>query len=250
MAEITEPTYFRAGRNLGATAITAAHLLTVETSEQDGVQLATGSTDEPNGVAIEAMAVDGVARSIQVGGRCEVVAGAAVAIGDKITSDSTGRGVPTTSASASKWGRAVTAQATVGSTFELEMREQTNAGGGTVVYSLTLTDDLLTASANTQSFAFATLPANARVLGYEWDLTEAFTDGSAGTFNLDIGISGAEESIAASLDVDGASLGSYGAAVFKTFSAAAVIARMQSSVNVVTATAGSVTLRLFCAVAA
>jgi hypothetical protein len=49
----------------------------------------------------------------------------------------------------------------------------------------------LTASALNQSFDFAAaLPASAVVLGAYVDVTEAFTDGVAGTFTVDLGVSG------------------------------------------------------------
>lgn len=66
-----------------------------------------------------------------------------------------------------------------------------NEGAGVHVVSRAVGIADLTAGALNQSFDFsAALPDDAYVVGRYVDVTEAFTDGAAGTFTVDLGISG------------------------------------------------------------
>jgi hypothetical protein len=119
---------------------------------------------------------------------------------------------------------------------------------GVLSKSLALTDDLLTESDGSQSFNLGTaLPANAVVIGHSVTITEAFTDGSAGVFTLDVGISGALDSI-----MNGGALGTIatvsgplGARSSGRYTSAQLLATVLADVNVVTATAGAATVEVF-----
>ena len=107
----------------------------------------------------------------------------------------------------------------------------------------------LTAAAGHQSFDFAAaLPADAVVVGAYVDVTEAFTDGAAGTFTVDLGVSGGTtDALVNGGDITtaiakigtpagGAPRGWYGGTTF----AVDVI----GTVNVDTATAGALTAKI------
>ena len=118
--------------------------------------------------------------------------------------------------------------------------------------SLNITDADLTDEDGSQSFDFGSaLPANAVILGYDIRVAEAFTDGAAGTFTLDVGISGGD------LDqlVDGAALGTIanianapGVRPTGRYGNITLAATVLGSVNVDTATAGDVTIEVVYAV--
>jgi hypothetical protein len=246
MGSITNPTYFRSARNLGGTDIAKGYLLTKNTTAQNAVEKANSATDLPAGVCVEAMVASGVARSAQIAGRADVVCGAAVAIGDKITSDSSGRGIAATLDSQSIWGVANTSTSSAGETFEMDLDYGSVPAtpSGVQVATVSIGHADLTAAATAQSIALVSLPADAVVLGYEWVLTEAFA-GSAQTFNADIGYTSAETNIAADLDIDGSATDT-GAAIMRQYAAAHDIeVRVQSSGNVVNATAGALVVNLF-----
>lgn len=85
----------------------------------DQVQLAAAATDVLHGVAM-ADIENGVSGDIQKLGLARVEAGAAVAIGARITSDAVGRGV--TAVSTNTWiGVANTAAAALGDIIEVEL---------------------------------------------------------------------------------------------------------------------------------
>lgn len=245
MGQITQPTCFRSGRNLGA-AVSKGYLLTKNTSAANAVELANSATDLPAGICVEAMAASGVARSFQITGRADCVCGAAVAIGDRITSDASGRGIAATADSQSIWGVANTATSAAGETFELDLDYGSVPAtpSGVQVATVSIGHALLTATATAQSFALVSLPADAVVLGYEYILTEAFA-GNSQTFNADVGYTSAETNIAADLDIDGAT-GDTGTSVMRQYPAAHdILVRVQSSGNVVEATAGAMQINLF-----
>lgn len=118
--------------------------------------------------------------------------------------------------------------------------------------SLTIDHEDLDESDGSQSIDFASaLPANAVILGYDIRVTEAFTDGDAGVFTLDVGISGGD------LDqlVDGAALGNIanianapGVRPTGRYGAVTLAATVLGSVNVDTATAGTAVVEVFYAV--
>lgn len=107
----------------------------------------------------------------------------------------------------------------------------------------------LTEADGAQSFDFASaLPANAVILGYDVRVTEGFTDGAAGTFTMDVGISGGD------LDqlVDGIAIGAIanlgnapGVRPTGRYGAITLAATVLGSVNVDTATAGALTVEVF-----
>jgi hypothetical protein len=110
----------------------------------------------------------------------------------------------------------------------------------------------LTDADGSQTFNFgAALPANAVLLSRHISVTEAFTDGAAGVFTLDVGDTDVDAI------VDGAALGTI-AELFGTsgvrsggrWGGTTPTATVLGSVNVTTATAGSVTIELFYSVVA
>lgn len=245
---VSQPTNFRSARNLGAATIARYRLCTWNTTAENGVELANSATDAPRGVATEEMVQNGPATSVQTGGVADCVAGAAVAIGDRITSDSTGRGIPATSDSQSTWGTAVTAASGADVHFKLDLDYKVNQQGGIMVAELEIGHADLTDADGEQTFAFVTVPAGSVIYGYEFVLTESFVAGSQ-TLNADIGYATAETNIAADLDIDGSTTDT-GAAVMRQYSVSRDIqVRVQSSGNVVNATAGAMTIRLFYAAA-
>ena len=200
--EISQPSYHRTGINAGSAAIVVGTILKRTTGEQE-VDVATAASDAFAGIAIEDMPV-GIGRSVQVDGVAIVRTGAAIAIGDKLTTDSTGRAVPVSSSSQNIIGVAVTAATAADQTVSVEL---TKAGAGTNsnVFSRTLTLAFgdLTAAGTSQSFDIgAPLPTGARMLGYRVNRTAAFVKG-AQTFTGQIGVAGTLNKYADNLDIDG-----------------------------------------------
>lgn len=88
-----------------------------------------------------------------------------------------------------------------------------------------------------------TLPAGATVLGAHARVTEAWSDGAAGTFDLQVGIAGTEDLWVANGNLDaGGSLHSAATAVPRIVGAADLVVQIDGSVNLSTATAGKVTV--------
>lgn len=120
--QITRPSYHRAGKNLGGTDI-GANLILKQGSAVDEVAIATAVTDTLVGVSVEKI-VAGKAASYQMGGKQAVKAGAAVAVGALLTTDSQGRAI-TASQSASSLqnliGKAVTAASAADELIEVEL---------------------------------------------------------------------------------------------------------------------------------
>jgi hypothetical protein len=200
--EISQPSYHRTGINAGSTAIVVGTILKRGTGEQE-VDIATAASDAFAGIAIEDMPV-GIGRSVQVDGVAVVRTGAAVAIGDKLTSDSTGRAVPVSSTSQNIIGVAVTAATAADQTVSVELTKS-GAGTNSNVFKreLTLVFGDLTDADTSQSFSIgAPLPAGARMLGYRVNRTAAFVKG-AQTFIGQIGIAGTLNKYADNLDIDG-----------------------------------------------
>ena len=109
----------------------------------------------------------------------------------------------------------------------------------------------LTAGAHTQTFDFTNaLPEHALVIGSHVDVTEAFTDGAAGTFTCDVGIKGGDVDVwldgvniqAAIADLD-APKGVAPAGCF--LGSKTPMVTIDGSVNLNTATAGNLVASLF-----
>lgn len=115
--------------------------------------------------------------------------------------------------------------------------------------SLTVLDTELTESDGAQSFDFAeALPDDAVIVGVGLDVTEGFTDGVAGVFTADLGISGGDTD---SL-LDGADLASIakvsspqGVRPTGLYGGETIALDVKADVNVDTATAGEVTATVY-----
>lgn len=75
-----------------AAAVTGGKIVKLTANENE-VNLATAATDQPIGVTTEDQATIGEGVEIMIEGETWVTAGAAVAIGARITADASGRGV-------------------------------------------------------------------------------------------------------------------------------------------------------------
>lgn len=119
--QISNPSYFRAGRNDGATDIPRHRLLTFDTA-QDAVKLATAGTDEPAGITSDEAIEAGITRSYQKGGKAIAEAGAAIAVHAWVMPDGNGKAITATSGKFA-WGRAMIAAGADGDLVEIEMFE-------------------------------------------------------------------------------------------------------------------------------
>ena len=125
-----------------------------------------------------------------------------------------------------------------------------NTAAGVKVASRTVGIADLTAAAGNQSFDFAAaLPADAWVLGSYIDVTEAFTDGAAGTFTADLGESGGDTDalidgadITTAIAKVGTPIGTLGTGF--TYAGATLAIDIIGTVNVDTATAGALTVKV------
>lgn len=246
---ITEPSCKRGRHNEGAATITRGHILKYG-STQDGCALATSSSDEFCGVSLEDM--EGttygqvITRSVQIGGKAMVISGDAISIGDRLTTDSSGRAIPATGTNQSVIGVAESAATGADEEVECELSGiQVNAAGGLQCLEMQIEPADLTDADTSQSFALGTLPANCWVVGYQMELTEAFVKG-AQTFIGQIGYTGTLGAYADNLGVDGTP-GVAEAAVSKSPTAAKdVLCTITTNTGTVAeCTAGDVTLRLF-----
>lgn len=208
---IEQPSCFRNRHNTGAADIIRGKILTPSTTEVDGCALATSATASYCGVSVETMqgSTNGViTRSAQISGVAAVIPGAQIAIGDKLTSDSTGRAIPVTLTSQTVIGTARTAASAAVTTFSLETavevelgeQSQVAASGGLRCLSMHLVAADLTDADTSQDFALGTIPSGAWIVGYSVNPDELIVKG-AQTFALDIGYSGTAEYIAANLNV-------------------------------------------------
>ena len=106
----------------------------------------------------------------------------------------------------------------------------------------------LTDSDGSQSFNLGTvLPANAIVIGHAITVATGFTDGVAGVFTFDMGLSGTLDAIANGtvLTVAGEFHGPLGARSGGRWQAVQVLATVLADVNVDTATAGAATFEVY-----
>lgn len=122
---IDEPSCYRSGKNPSGTAnIVAKRLLKAATTAKDTVAVASATTDIPAGVSTETI-YGGASASYQVSGRAVVTSGAAVAIGDQITTDANAKAIPATQspgATQRVWGRAVTSASGADEDIEIELQ--------------------------------------------------------------------------------------------------------------------------------
>lgn len=210
--EITDPSVFRSRRNTGAATISRGRILTPSTTVVDGCTVATSATVGFCGVSVEDMEGttygQAITRSVQVGGKAPVIPGAQIAIGDLLTSDSTGRAIPVTNSGQTVIGRAETAAGAAATTFDLETAveveifpiAQVSASGGLRCLKMTIAAADLTDADTSQDFALGTIPAGAWIVGYHVMPDELIAKG-AQTFAMDIGYATAAEYIAANLNV-------------------------------------------------
>lgn len=247
-ATLTEPTCYRSGINEGAASISRGYILKYGAAF-GGCALSTSSSDRFFGVALETMegsTAGARTRSVQRSGRAMVVAGAACSIGDKLTTDSSGRAIPATGTNQSVLGTALLAASTAGDEIVVELElGQADAAGGLQCLEMQIEHTDLSDADTSQSFALGTVPANSWIVGYQMVLDEAFVK-SAQTFIGQIGISGTLGAYADNLDVDGTP-GTTEAAVSKspTTDAAVLCTITTNTGTLASSTAGDVTLRLF-----
>lgn len=245
---ITQPSNFRTRINEGAADITRGKILKYGTGV-DGAALSTSSGDEFCGVSVETMegtTAGAIPRSAQIAGKAMVTSGGVIAIGDKLTSDSSGRAITATGTNQSTIGTAETAATGANQDVECELSiGAKHAQGGLQCLEMQIEDTDLSDADTSQSFALGTIPANSWVVGYQMVLTEAFVKG-AQTFIGQIGILGALGTYADNLDVDGTP-GTTQAAVSKSPETdAAVLCTITTNTGTLaSSTAGDVTLRLF-----
>jgi hypothetical protein len=110
----------RAGLNTSGVTI-PKHRIVRDHTLTDAIQIATAATQNPKGISMQQILAD-VTGDVQVAGKAVLEAGAAVAKGDLLTSDGSGRGIATTTPGNFVIGKAVTATITgAGDLIEVEM---------------------------------------------------------------------------------------------------------------------------------
>lgn len=116
------PGRISAGRNRSSSDILAFRFVRLDTSEApDGVETASAATDNLHGVSMAAIP-DGTNGDIVLTGLAKVTAGAAVAVGVRVTSDATGRAVAgTPGAGVANGGTTKTAAANADDIIEVEL---------------------------------------------------------------------------------------------------------------------------------
>jgi hypothetical protein len=256
------PSCFRNRHNTGAATIDRGRILTPSTTVEDGCALATGATVEFCGVSVEEMQGStygrSITRSVQVSGKALVIPGAQIAIGDKITCDSTGRAIPVTTSAQTILGKAESAAATAQTSFALETAveveltcnggSQVAASGGLRCLTMRILNTDLSDADTSQDFALGTIPSGAWIVGYSVMPTALIVKG-AQTFALDIGYSGSAEYVAANLSVGtGGTAGTVlEAAVSKCATAdRALLCNITTNTGTLAScTAGDVTIRVF-----
>jgi hypothetical protein len=116
--EITQPSYFRTGKNAGGSAI-GKNLFVDPGAGQDEVVLPAAVTSVGCGVTSEDLPAGGT-RSIQVEGVAQVVCSAAIALNALVQSGTDGRAA-TAAASSAIRGRARSATTAAGQLVEVEL---------------------------------------------------------------------------------------------------------------------------------
>jgi hypothetical protein len=125
LRSITQPNYHRTGINFGVTDIPAKRIVKVDPAGGvDSILLDAAATTPIAGVTTEIIYA-GKSASYQKDGKVVVTAGAAVAIGDGLTSDGSGRAIKATAGNMIL-GRAVTLATTLGDDIEVELGAQGN----------------------------------------------------------------------------------------------------------------------------
>lgn len=179
LERIDDPSCYRSGKNPAGTAnIAAKRLLKAATTAKDVVAVASATTDIPAGVSTEII-YGGASASYQVSGRAIVTSGAAVNIGDQITTDANGKGVPASQspgATQRVWGRAVTATTGTDEDFEIELQEVGMVYNSVVSVA---TKAALTAIAATNRFngMLVLVQADRSLWWFDDDLTTSDTTG-------------------------------------------------------------------------
>ena len=117
-AEITNPSYFRVGKNLSGTAIPVRRFVKAGATQYE-VVLPAASTDVCEGVVTESLPDQGQ-RSIQMDGKAIVECSAAIALHALVMTDNTGRALTATTGNMIR-GRAMSATANAGEFVEVEL---------------------------------------------------------------------------------------------------------------------------------
>ena len=246
--EITNPTYFRNGVNVGAADIAVGLVLKRSTTTEQGIDAATSPTDSFAGVSAEAHPV-GLARSVQVDGVAICTSGAAITIGDFLTVDSLSRVIKATSATQNIIGIAITAATAANQSISVELTKQgVGSNTGVIKRSVRVQYTDLSAAALTQDFSLgAAVPTGARLLGYRMTRDVGFVKG-AQTFTGSIGIAATPTKVAAATDI--VATGESTAAVgMKDVGGDAWIARITTNTGTLaSSTAGDCTFEAFFAV--
>ncbi len=116
--EITQPTYFRTGKNVSGSTIVKKKFVK-RGAGQDEVVLGAAAADLIEGVTVEDIPNNGH-RSIQTGGKALLLSGAAVALNALITCDAQGRGITAATGNLVK-GQACSATSGADEEFEIEL---------------------------------------------------------------------------------------------------------------------------------
>jgi len=117
--------------------------------------------------------------------------------------------------------------------------------------SLNITDADLTDTDTSQAFDFASaLPTNALIQGITLVVTEAFSDGSTGTFTATLGDGTTADQYASALDIDATAGTVAGSAVWQPASGVTPTLTVTGSVNLNTASAGDATVHIWYAILA
>lgn len=250
--EITQPNYFRPARNVGSAVIPVHRFCSMEAGE-NGVDLAGSPGDTLAGVSVEPIAV-GMTRSVQVDGRAILETGGSFARGAALTTDATGRAVAAVGTQ-TVFGEATQPSTGAGEFVGVEIGKRATSAGNVLVQEVTITHADLTAAAATESVNLgAALPTNARVLGVESHLTTAFTGGTVSAIVCEAGHAGDTDSLITARNIfTGAAqtLPGNGVRPLGTYSGTQLTALFTATGGqVVALTAGSITFRIFYAVAA
>lgn len=123
LREQTQPSYFRAGINpAGSGSDIPAHRFVKQGTNKDEIALATAVTDKIKGVTTE-IVYEGKSQSYKVSGLSKIQVGAAVAVGDYLTTDASGRAITAATAGDLIKGRAESAGGAADEIIEAEIFE-------------------------------------------------------------------------------------------------------------------------------
>jgi len=162
LRSITQPNYHRGGTNLSGTDIPASRILKAGAAV-DEIALATAVTDTLLGVSSEII-YNGKHQSYQVDGRCVILSGGAINVGDELTTDSTGRAVAATQAAGATQkviGRACTAASGAAELVEVELKQLGNTFSSILSAASSAAIKALAASARFNGMVVLQLDTNA-----------------------------------------------------------------------------------------